>query len=371
MSARSAARAGVQAFLAVKLLVLAINLVRFPVVKRGDIAVGHDVSRDVDLSDVSVLIPARDEAGRLPATLPALLAEHHAEVLVLDDNSTDGTAGIAQDIIDRSGHPRARVIQGKELPQGWTGKTWACEQLAAAAAGDTFVFLDCDVTVEPGGLAAVIAEKRRAEADVFSVFPRQDTGSVGEHLVVPTIDAVLLTLLPHFLLRLPIPAAATAHGACLVFDRDSYARAGGFEAVRTQIVEDVAMARHTRALGMRLGLALGGDLIHVRMYQSYGDVVAGLSRGLMPMAGGSKPVLVLGWAAHAAAYTLPLVLVSCDRRWVLPLAMGITERGLVEIKTRRYAVWQAILSPAIAPAMVPLVLRALRGRPTWRGRTYA
>lgn len=358
----SALRTGIQIFFVGRLLGLAVNLVTFPVLKRGD---------GEDLSDVSVLIPVRDEAGRLPATLPAMVAAYETEVLILDDNSTDGTAAIAEEIIDASGHPRARVLTGEALPQGWTGKTWACEQLAAAATRDTFVFLDCDVTVAPGALAAIVAEKQRVGADVFSVFPRQDTGSLGEHLVVPTIDAVLLSLLPHFLLNLSIPAAATAHGACLVFDRESYARVGGFASVRHRIVEDVAMARHTRSLGLRLGLALGADLLHVRMYTSYAEVVRGLSRGLMPMAGGSKPVLVLGWAAHVAAYTLPLIMVVRDRRWAVPLLMGMLERGLVEVKTRRYALWQAILSPAIAPAMAPLVLRALRGRPTWRGRTYA
>ncbi len=367
----SAIRTGIQGFLGIKLLVVAINLVTFPVLKRSDPDVSDPHVSDPDLSDVSVLIPARDEAGRLPATLPAMLVDHDTEVLILDDNSTDGTPVIAQDIIDASGHPRARVLTGEALPEGWTGKTWACEQLAAAATGGTFVFFDSDVTVEPGALAAIVAEKKRVGADVFSVFPRQDTGSLGEHLVVPTIDAVLLSLLPHFLLRLPIPAAATAHGACLVFDRASLARLGGFASVRHRIVEDVAMARHTRSSGLCLGLALGGDLLHVRMYTSYADVVRGLSRGLMPMAGGSKPVLVLGWAAHAAAYTVPLVMLARDGRWAVPLLMGMAERGLVEVKTRRYAGWQAVLSPAIAPAMVPLVLRALRGRPTWRGRTYA
>ncbi len=351
----------VRTFLAVKMLTLSINLVRFPVLAP---AVGTDLRR------VSVLIPARDEAARLPGTLPAMLADHDAEVLILDDNSSDGTTQVAQDIIEASGHPRARVLTGAALPDGWTGKTWACEQLAAAAQGDTLVFFDADVTLEPGALAAVVAEKSRVGADVFSVFPRQETGTLGEHLVVPTIDTVLLGLLAHPLLLLPIPSAATAHGACLVFDRDSYQRVGGFAAVRAEVVEDVAMARRTRSLGLRLGLALGGDLLHVRMYNSYGEVIGGLSRGLMPMSAGSPGVLVLGWAAHLTAYTLPLVLLPRDRRWALPLALGLTERALVEIKTRRYSVWQALLVPAIAPAMIPLVVRALRGRPTWRGRTY-
>ncbi len=351
----------VRAFLAVKMLTLAINLVRFPVLNP---AAGTDLRR------VSVLIPARDEAKRLPGTLPAMLAEHDAEVLILDDNSSDSTTQVALDIIEASGHPQARVLCGESLPEGWTGKTWACEQLAVAAQGDTFVFLDADVTLEPGALAAVVAERARVGADVFSVFPRQQTKTLGEHLVVPTIDTILLSLLAHPLLSLPIPSAATAHGACMVFDRDSYQRVGGFEGVRAEVVEDVAMARRTRSLGLRLGLALGGDLVHVRMYHSYGQVVGGLSRGLMPMSAGSPVVLLLGWAAHLTAYTMPLLLLPRDRRWALPLALGVTERALVEIKTRRYAVWQALLVPAIAPAMVPLVVRALRGRPTWRGRTY-
>ncbi|MGB3258263.1 MAG: glycosyltransferase family 2 protein [Ornithinimicrobium sp.] len=360
-SASDLTRRGVDGFLAVKMLVLAINLARFPVLCRADV---------VDLRSVSVLVPARDEAGRLPGTLPAILEDHDAEVLVLDDSSSDGTAQVARDLIKRSGHPRARVLSGAPLPDGWTGKAWACHQLAEAAEGTIMVFLDADVTLEPGALAAVVAEKRRVGADVFSVFPRQQTGTLGEHLVVPTIDDVLLCLLAHPLLRLPVPSAATAHGACLVFDRDSYGRVGGFAAVRGEVVEDVALARRTRSSGLRLGLALGGDLLHVRMYGTYREVIGGLSRGLMPMSNGRPTVLLLGWAAHLAAYTLPLLLLPRDRRWALPLAVGLLERALVEVKTRRYAVWQALLVPAIAPAMVPLVVRALRGRPTWRGRTY-
>ncbi len=351
----------VEGFLAVKMLVLAINLVRFPLLSRAD---------DTDLRAVSVLVPARDEAGRLPGTLPAILMDHETEVLVLDDDSSDGTTQVARDLIERSGHPRARVLTGAPLPQGWTGKAWACHQLAEAAQGHILVFLDADVTLEPGALAAIVAEKDRVGADVFSVFPRQETGTLGEHLVVPTIDDVLLCLLAHPLLRLPVPAAATAHGACLVFDRDSYREVGGFAAVRGEVVEDVALARRARSLGLHLGLALGGDLLHVRMYDTYREVVGGLSRGLMPMSNGRPTVLVLGWAAHLTAYTVPLLLLPRDRRWALPLAVGLLERALVEIKTRRYALWQSLLVPAIAPAMVPLVVRALRGRPVWRGRTY-
>lgn len=354
-------RTAVTGFLGVKMATLLINCARFPVLVPGP---------SPDLAGVSVLVPARDEADRLPATLPGLLAQGSGELLVLDDGSTDGTGQVAADLIAASGHPRARVLTGHALPPGWTGKTWACHQLAEHACGSTLVFLDADVSLHPGALAALLAEQRRAGADVFSVFPHQVTRTLGEHLLVPAIDQVVLTLLAHPLLALPVPAAATAHGACLVLDRDAYDRVGGFAAVRGEIVDDVALARRTRALGLRLGLALGGDLVRVRMYASYGQVVAGLSRGLLFMTGGSRPALVLGWVVHLLAYTLPVTRVAADRRWWLPLALGLAERALVEVKTRRYAVWQVVLVPAVAPAFGPMILRALRGRHTWRGRTY-
>ncbi|MGB7450214.1 MAG: glycosyltransferase, partial [Ornithinimicrobium sp.] len=205
----------------------------------------------------------------------------------------------------------------------------------------------------------------------FSVFPRQVTATLGEHLVVPVIDDVVLCLLPHPLLRLPIESAATANGGCLIFTRASYEAIGGFRSVRGELIEDVALAKRTRALGLSLGLALGGSMLSTRMYRSYPEVVTGLARGLLFMSGGSRVALVIGWMVHVGAYTLPAVAVLWDRRWSLALALGIAERALVETKTRRYAVWQAPLVPAIAPAIGPLVLRALRTPPTWRGRTYA
>jgi len=355
-------RTGATLLVGVKMAVLLLNCARFPVLRSGE-------HRDTE--GTSVLIPARDEADRLPRTLPAVLAERDVEVVVLDDDSSDDTVAVATALIERSGHPRARVVRGQPLPPGWTGKTWACHQLAAQAGGDTLVFLDADIELAAGALAAALAERRRARADLFSVFPRQVTRSLGEHLVVPVIDDVVLCLLAHPLLRLPVDAAATANGGCLVFSRASYDAVGGFSAVREELIEDVALARRTRAMGLRLGLALGGPMLSTRMYHSYPEVVTGLARGLLFMSGGSRVALVLGWLVHLGAYTLPAVAVLRDRRWSVPLALGLLERALVEVKTGRNAVWQCALVPAIAPAVGPLVLRALRRPPTWRGRTYA
>jgi cellulose synthase/poly-beta-1,6-N-acetylglucosamine synthase-like glycosyltransferase len=363
----------VTAFLLLKLGVLTVNLGWFPVLGRRADRVGR-AQGDPGMAAppgrrlVSLLIPMRDEAARLGASLPALLAQDADEIILLDDESTDGTGTLARSLLD--GHPRARVEDGVPAPPGWAGKTWACHQLAARASGSLLVFCDADVLPAKGALDAVIAEMGAQRADVFSVFPRQITGSLGEHLIIPLIDDVLLCFLPFGLLSADVPRAATASGALLVFTRAAYDRLGGFAAVRGQIVEDVAIARRTRQAGLKLGLALGGQQVAVRMYRGYREVQTGLSRGLLPVTGGSRSRLTLGAGWHLLVYTLPWVLASRQRRWLVPLLLGVAERALVEIKTGRRAVGQALLTPLSPLAAMPIVARSLRGNQRWKGRLY-
>src|SRR5262249_26734316 len=142
---------------------------------------------------VSLLVPARDEATRLPRLLPGLLAQPADEILILDDCSTDATAAV----VDACSDPRLRLLPGTPPPSGWVGKNWACHQLAEAAQGQLLVFCDADVVLAPGALDAVWSQLWRQRADVFSVFPRQLTGTIGERLLVPLIDETLLAFLPH------------------------------------------------------------------------------------------------------------------------------------------------------------------------------
>jgi hypothetical protein len=359
----------VTAFLALKVGVLAVNVRQFPVL-RGRPETGSDtgIPAGSRRPAVSLLVPVRNEAARLAATMPAILAQDVDEIVLLDDESTDDTRALAESLV--AGRAHARVERGAPAPPGWVGKTWACHQLAARASGSVLVFCDADVLLAEGAIDATIAEMKAQQADVFSVFSRQITGSLGEHLITPLIDDVLLCFLPFGLLSADVPQAATASGALLVFTRAAYDQLGGFAAVRGEIVEDVAMARRTRKAGLKLGLALGGQQAAVRMYHGYREVLAGLSRGLLPVTGGSPTRLVLATGWHLLAYTLPWALAPRRRGWLVPLALGVAERALVEIKTGRGAVWQALLTPLSPLAAAPLVARSLRGNQHWKGRFY-
>jgi glycosyltransferase involved in cell wall biosynthesis len=348
----------VLAYHLVKTAGLAGNAYAFPVLRPGPAAPGRP--------HTSLLVPARDEASRLPQALPGLLAQPAEEILVVDDGSTDTTA----EVLASYGDPRLRVLTGAARPTGWVGKNWACQQLADAATGELLVFCDADVALRPGALDALWMQVRRQRADVFSVFPRQHAHTLGERLLVPLIDETLLGFLPHQLLDAPVPSAATANGQVLAFRRAAYRRIGGHASVAGQIVEDLALARRTRRLGLKLGLALGGDLVGARMYRGYRATVAGFGKSLREAHGGRDELLAASAAWHLAAYTLPWLRLRHGRAWQAAAVLGLVERLLVNAKTGRGAYAEAALVPVTAPAALPVYAVALRRTARWKGREY-
>ncbi len=377
----------VLAFLAGKLIALMVNVVLFPTLRAGPGAphrrsAGSGPAQPGAVRDrsVALLIPVRDEVRRLPATLPGLLGAGASSVTFLDDGSTDGTAELIREMTTEALLPVSvvtgallpvSVVTGAPRPEGWVGKTWACAQLAAATDAELLVYCDADVRLAPGALAALKQEMDRQGADVFSVFCTELTGGFAERLLVPLIEDVLLCFLPFPLLRAPAPAAATANGALLAFRRPAYRALGGFEAVRGELVEDVAMARRTRRLGLRLGLALGGEVARVRMYTGYREIIAGLGRGLRPVVGGGRWPVLAGLAWHLLCYTLPPLLMRRGSGWRAAALMGILERLIVELKTGRHD-WPSALFVCLSPiAAIPVVAQSMRRAQVWKGRVYS
>jgi glycosyltransferase involved in cell wall biosynthesis len=360
--ATALARATV-AFHAVKLAGLAVNLVMFPVLRPPGAGSGRE-----GRPDTSLLVPARDEGRQLPAALAGFRAQDVAEIVVLDDQSGDDTAAVVRQAAEAD--PRVRLVRGTPPPPGWVGKSWACWQLAAAARGELLLFCDADVLLAAGAVDACWAQLRAQRAEVFSVFPRQRTATPGERLLVPLIDDVLLAFLPHALLRLPVPSAATANGQLLMFRRGAYDMLGGHAAVAGDMTEDLALARRTRRAGLKLGLALGGDLVGARMYTGYRDSVRGFGRNLRAAHGGRDSALAVTAAWHLIAYTMPWLAWRHDRAWRIAAILGLAQRVLVNAKTGRGAAGEALLVPVTPLAALPVYALAFRRYTRWKGRSY-
>lgn len=339
--------------LAVKLVTLVINSFTFPHLQKG---------RRTGRERVSVLIPARNEEANLARYLPGLLAQGASEVIVLDDQSSDRTSVVAR-------AAGATVINGTALPAGWRGKNWACHQLAQAASGDVLVFTDADVMWREGALHAVLRQLESSGAGLLSVFPRQHNETVGERLLTPLVDDVLLSLFPVPLLKVPSAAASAANGQVMAFTREAYGRSGGHAGVRGELLEDVKLGRNVKGSGERLALALGGDLIGVRMYRSYPESVAGFAKSMPGFHGNSRAVLLGSWLLTFVTYTLPLF----QRQGRPLLAAALLEGLLVRRITGRTTpadLLEVLLTPFVPLMALPVYRRALSREIEWKGRQY-
>jgi hypothetical protein len=260
--------------------------------------------REVVLPRISVLVPARNEAAAIGACVRALAGPW--EVLVLDDESDDGTGEVA-----RAAH--ARVVAGQPLPAGWVGKVWACAQLADKAAPDSavLVFVDADVRLGPGAVASAVTMLIDSELDVVCPFPQQLAIGPAERLVQPLLQWSWLTLLPlRVAERSSRPSLTAACGQFMVVRRDALERAGGFAAIRTAVLDDVALIRAVKASGGRGGVVDGTDLASCRMYTDWATLRDGYSKSLwsafgsVPAAAAAVAALALVWVVPAAAAAL-------------------------------------------------------------------
>lgn len=373
----------VTAFLLALLGIVAVNLIVLPRITRYPTSVE-------DAPSVAVLVPARNEEENIEACLSTLLAQTYPNMAVwlYDDASTDRTREIAARVAANS-EERLHVVEGKDdPPPGWLGKANACYRLYAAmregCAPDYVLFTDADVQFEPGAVGHAVACAQAQNAGLFSIFPMQITSSWAERLAVP----ILLHWAVYTFLPLPLahsartgPAFAAANGQFMLFKREAYEAFGGHAAVRAQILEDVALARATKAAGYRAILADGGSLIRTRMYRGAREVWEGYSKNAFAFFGYSPLFLAMGILVLVALYIAPLafalyaVVTGRFADLVLPAAqylLAVLPRLLLAHRFG-YRWLDAFLHPMSISYMIAIELNSMRwaltGRSAWKGRS--
>jgi hypothetical protein len=330
---------------------------------------------------VSVLVPARDEADRIGPCIEALLDSvglRDVEVIVLDDGSSDGTA----DVVRRcaAGDPRLVLLDGTDdpLPDGWLGKTWACERLARAATGTVLVFVDADVVVSPHGIAASIALLRQSNLDLVCPYPRQLADGALPRLVQPLLQWSWATLLPVGLAESsPRESLVAANGQLLVVDTVIYHRSGGHDAVRGEVLDDVALLRAVKRVGGRGVVVDGTDVATCRMYDDAESLVDGYAKSLWSAfgspIGAAGVVALLSWLYVVPPVALLAGPTARARAWgAVGYAAGVAGRTLVARRTGGRALPDVAAHPASVVAFGLLVVeswrRRRRGTASWRGR---
>lgn len=346
-------------FLGVQMLTLLSNLIAFPVLQP---------TSEKFSERVSILIPARNEIENLPETLPRVLSQSAFEVIVLDDESNDGTTEFLETL--QRQHSHLKVIRGQPLPAGWGGKNWACHQLSKAATGDILIFTDADVFWENGTLESLLEFLLANKAEFVSVWPRQITSSWLEVVTIPLVDQILLGALPYLGVKyLPFAQFSAGNGQLILWTKEAYKKVGGHEAFKNEVLEDVRMGQQAKRTGLRIALALGGDVICTRMYRNDADVIKGFSKNIVA-AIGNKPLLLLALFLNTLAHTAPLLFIAFDRRWLWVLALSLLQRALTCLKTKRD--WREfIYQPFMSYAIWRIGLRAVRQKGySWKERSY-
>jgi len=323
---------------------------------------------------VSVLIPARDEEARIGACLESLRGQAGvSELIVLDDQSTDGTADIIAGYA-----PMARRIDGSGPPDGWLGKPAACAALAEAAdpRSDVLVFLDADVVLEPDAIRRAVALLDRLGLDLICPYPRQIAVTAAERLVQPLLQWSWLTFLPlRIAERSGRPSLGAANGQFLVVRAAAYRRAGGHGAARDAVLEDLALLRAVKAAGGRGGVADGSDLASCRMYDDTAALVDGYAKSLWSAFGSGAGAAAVAALLAATYLAPPAAMLAGSRAGAAGFLAAVAGRVACARRTRGRAWPDAAAHPASIGALIWLCgvsfARRRRGTLAWRGRSLA
>lgn len=339
---------------------------------------------------VCVVVPARDEAAVLPASLPSLLAQDYpgrAEVFLVDDGSRDGTGELARELAARHAGLPLTVDSPGEPPEGWTGKLWAVRHgiaLARAREPEFLLLTDADIAHAPDSLRSLVAAARTGDFDLVSQMARLRAESPWERLVVPAFVYFFAQLYPFRRIGRRGSRTTAAAGGCVLLRAEMAERARVPDAVRHAVIDDVALARAVRANGGHLWLGLADRVDSVRPYPGLGELWRMVSRSAYAQLRHS-PALLLGTVVGLVlVYLVPPVAViagavlgsapACALGAVAWTVMAATYVPM--LRYYRQPLWLAPLLPCTAFLYLLMTLDSAvqhyRGRGgAWKGRTYA
>lgn len=340
---------------------------------------------DVPEARVSIVIPARNEERYIGRTIDAALRQDYPdfEVIVVDDESSDGTAG---EISLRASDARLIPIRARALSPGWLGKPNALASGAARATGKWILFMDADVELHPRALRDAVAACERGGWDHLALLPHFEREGFWEELLMPVIPVVAFVYIPSFLAFLSSTRLAAGGGAFGLVRREAYEAMGGHDRLKSSVVDDVRLAMELKAAGFESRARLGMHRLRLRMYHGLDEFIEGFTKNAHAGFGRSvlRPVAtilvslwigltpfawpVLAALAPSSAFTGAVGALGAS------LGLVLFSRALVHLRLD-FPLWSILFSPVATVVTLIIVLRSLRmtrteGVVRWRGREY-
>jgi hopene-associated glycosyltransferase HpnB len=271
-----------------------------------------------EFPDVDIIIPARDEAQTIGAVIASLLAQEYSgrfRVTLVDDSSSDGTAAIVARV------PSLLVICGQPKPSGWSGKLWALSQGIAASSAPVLLFADADVVHDPRHLSSLVSRLLQPRVEMVSEMVRLNCTSAAERALVPAFVYFFQMLYPFAKVNDASTAVAAAAGGTVLIRREALERMGGIEAIRTALIDDVALAKAVKRSGP-IYLGHSGLASSIRRYPAFTDIWRMISRTAFTQLRYSALFLALALTALTLIWLVPAweILFGHGWRFVLGLA---------------------------------------------------
>ncbi|MCC6423274.1 MAG: glycosyltransferase [Phycisphaerales bacterium] len=341
----------------------------------------------------TILIPAKDEGPRIRDCLLSALAQDYPNyhVVAVDDRSTDETGKMMDEVA--AADPRLKVlhIEHGSLPEGWTGKCNALQQAVKLAEGQWLLFIDSDVVISPDALRAVLRRSEASKYDVLSLWPKLESHSFFEALLVPLAAAgVSMMYLVGLTNKDYMRNVAFANGQFLFILRKTYDEMGGHSAVKDRFCEDVEIARLLKRQGKRIRISWGTEYAAVRMYSSLKAIFKGWGRNFYAGSLGKPWRILMGMAfvifccfsgyGVLAGSLVALAAAASLTAWTWFVASAIHLLAMHGFLAMMYA-WSgnprrnAILFPLGGSLLLGVFFKSLRmcitNKVEWRGTNYS
>jgi glycosyltransferase involved in cell wall biosynthesis len=342
---------------------------------------------------VTILIPAKDEAGRIRACIQSALDQDYGNfhVIAVDDRSVDQTGRILDEMAALNSKLSVIHIKEGSLAPGWTGKNNALFTAAGQAGGDWLLLVDSDVILEPTALSQTLALVVYKKYDLLSLLPRLETHTLWEGMLIPLCSAAAATMYLIALNNVNNVSVGFANGQFMLISRLAYDAIGGHETVKDRYCEDVEIARIMKERGMRPRISWGEEIAAVRMYSSLGAIIRGWSRIFYAAKVGNPKTVVtaIGFLltccfsayiviAYGVTRALHPIGNLLDYAWLLAGMLHLCLMSLFVSFMYRWTKnsgWNALLFPIAGPLLLWVLLKALlmcmTKRVEWRGTRYS
>ena len=328
-----------------------------------------------EFPDVDIIVPARDEAQTIGPVIGSLLAQDYAgrfQVILIDDNSTDGTGSLA------GAAANLTVIALQSKPEQWSGKLWALTRGVAASRAPLLLFTDADIVHDPRHLSSLVSKLLQMRLEMVSEMVRLNCTSLAERALIPAFVYFFQMLYPFSQVNDPRSPVAAAAGGTVLIRRDALQRIGGIDAIKNSLIDDVALAKAVKASGS-IYLGHSGLAASIRPYPNFTDIWQMVSRTAFTQLRHSAALLALTLLGLTIVWWAPGATILLGHGWQRAVgfaAFGLSAISYLPTLTRygRSRFW-ALALPLIAlfymAATCGSALNYWRGRGArWKSRAY-